>query len=165
MNVKALVIASMWLAWCAAPICAAERYGFRVAEGTQALAGETLPPEMAQLAGKPMMVLIAIDGTHWRWMLNGCAAMNSCEWRIDERGGYGGRPDEDAATLSSAADVGLTRIDATRFRLRCLRETCVIRHRGIGATRIRTALLHRGSSIELPVENAIDVELTNEVKR
>ena len=163
MNVKAFVLASVWVACCALPIRAAERYVFRVAEGTQALAGENLPPDMAQLAGSPMMVLIAIDGTQWRWMLNGCAAMTPCEWRIDERGGQRVRPEDDVAV--HAWDVGLTRIDATQFRLRCFRASCLIRHRAVEAKRISTARLDRGRSIELPVDSVIDLQLTDDAKR
>ena len=163
MNVKAFVLASVWLACCALPIRASEHYAFRVAEGTQALAGENLPPDMAQLAGTPMMVLIAIHGTQWRWMLNGCAAMAPCEWRIDDRGGQRVRPDKDVAV--HAWDVGLTRIDATRFQLRCLRASCLIRHRAVEAKPISTAELRRGESIELRVDSVIDLQLTNDAKR
>jgi hypothetical protein len=151
------------LACCAPPIRAAEHYRFRVAEGTQALAGEELPSNIAELAGKPIMVLIAVDGTQWRWMLNGCGAMTPCEWRIDDRGGQRVRPDKDVAV--HAWDVGLTRIDATRFRLRCFRASCLIRHRAVEAKRISTVKLLRGESIELPIERVIDLQLTDDAKR
>jgi hypothetical protein len=161
MNVKILLLASVWLACIAPPNRAAEQYRFRVAEGTQALAGEELPSNMAELDGEPMMVLIGIEGTSWRWMLNGCPPAKPCEWRVDDRGGHGGPPDEDPAALSHPWDVGLTRIDATRFRLRCLRESCVVRHDQIEGKPMRTVKLRRGESIELQVERLLAVQLSN----
>ena len=160
MNVKILVLASVWLACFASPIRAAEHYRFRVAEGTQALAGQELPSNMAELDGKPVMVLIGIEGTSWRWMLNGCPPGKPCEWRIDDKGGQGGTPDEDPAVLSRPWDVGLTRMDATRFRLRCLRESCVVQHDLDEGKPMRTVKLRRAESIELQVARSIDVQLS-----
>jgi len=164
MDVKGLVLASIWLACCAPALQASDHYRFRVAEGTQALEGQDLPSNMAELAGKPMMVLLAIDGTHWRWMLNGCAALPDCEWRIDDRGGQRVLPADAVVALARPWDIGLTRIDATRFRLRCFHESCVV-HYGTGeAKTARTAELQRGASIELPIDDQIELDLTGDAK-
>jgi hypothetical protein len=161
MNIKPLLLASVWLAYSAPSMQAAEHYRFRVAEGTQALAGQELPSNMAELAGKPIMVLIGTEGTKWRWMLNGCPPAKPCEWRIDDRGGQPGPPEEDPARLSRPWDVGLTRIDATRFRLRCLRDSCVVRHGPVEGEAMHTAKLLRGESIDLRVERALDLQLAD----
>jgi hypothetical protein len=159
MNVRVLVFATALIAWTATPTHAAEQYRFRVAEGLEALGDEELPPGMAQLRGRPLMVLIGIEGTHWRWMLNGCPQTRPCEWRIDDTGGGGGSgdPEEDPADFTQPRDLGLLRLDATRFRLRCLREVCVIRHAPVGAKEMERIRLLRGGWIELPVERVIDV--------
>jgi hypothetical protein len=162
MNVKVLVLASVWLACCALPIHASDRYAFRVVEGTQAIAGMPQQSNMAELAGKPLMMLIGIEGTQWQWTVNGCLDMTPCEFRIDDRSGQRMLP-EDVAV--HAFDVGLTRIDATRFRLRCLRASCLVRHHAVEAKRISTARLRRGRSIELPVDSVIELQLTDDAKR
>jgi|GEM_PF-3267199 len=67
------------------PVRVADRYRFRVAEGIEAL-GDHATPHAKQLIGKPLMVLISLEGTHW--MFNGCpAAKKPCEWLIDDHGG------------------------------------------------------------------------------
>jgi hypothetical protein len=163
MKVRMLVLAVL-ISWCAARSHAAERYRFRVAEGLEALAGEELPSGMEYLRGKPLMVLIGTEGTRWRWMLNGCPATKPCEWRIDPTGGGGGSadPDEDPAAFTTPRDLGLTRIHATLFRLRCLRELCVIRHGTVGSDAMETVRLARGQRIELSVERAIDVKFADD---
>ena len=159
MNLKGLVFASVLIAVCAGSIQAAEQYRFRVAEGLEALPAEDRLPNMELLRGKPLMVLIASEGLQWRWMLNGCPAVKPCEWRIEGSGGRGSlTPDEDPASFTQILDLGLMRIDATRFRLRCLRESCLIRHGAVGATEMEQIRLLRGESVELSVERVIDVK-------
>jgi hypothetical protein len=162
MNFKVLVLASVWLACCALPIHASDHYAFRVAEGLQAIAGMPQQSNMAELAGKPLMMLIAIGGTPGRWMLNGCLDITPCEFRRAEESGQRVLPGNVDA---DRYDVGLTRIDATRFRLRCLRESCVVRHGPVEGKRMRTTNLRRGKSIELPVGTVIDLQLSDAAKR
>ena len=163
MNVKVSVFAAVLIAWLAAPIQAAEQYRFRVAEGLEALGDEELPPGMERLRGQPLMMLIEIEGTHWRWILNGCPEPKRCEFRIDDQGGaaHSVDPDQDPATFTKPRDLGLMRIDATRFRLRCLRELCVIRHGAVGAKELESIRLLRGGWIELSAERVIDVKFAD----
>jgi hypothetical protein len=162
MNVKVWVLVSVWVAFCALPIHAAEHYTFRVAEGTQALVGLPQQSNMAELAGKPLMVLIGIEGTQWRWTLNGCLDITPCEFRMDDVGGQRVLPGEVDARRW---DVGLTRIDATRFRLRCLRESCVVGHGSVEGKAMRTTKLRRGRSIDLPVNTVIELALIGDANR
>jgi hypothetical protein len=163
MNVKMLIVPLVLIAWCAAPIHAAEQYRFRVAEGLEALGDEELPPGMERLRGRPLMMLIGTRGTHWRWILNGCPETKRCEFRIDDSGGgaHSTAPDEDPATFPRQLDLGLMRLDATRFRLRCLRELCVIRHGAVGSEEMESIRLLRSEWIELSVERAIDVKFAD----
>jgi hypothetical protein len=160
MRIKSLVFVTLLTAWRVAPVHAGEQYRFRVAEGLEALGDEKLPDGMERLRGRPLMVLIEIEGTHWRWVLNGCPENKRCEFRINDSGGGGGDPDEDPATLKPVYDLGLVRIDATRFRLRCLRELCVIGHGPVGAKELEGKRLLRGEWIELFVERVIDAKFS-----
>jgi hypothetical protein len=163
MNVKVLVLASVWFAWCALPIHASDHYAFRVAEGLQSIAGMPQESSMVKaLSGKPLMMLIAIGGTPGRWMLNGCLDITPCEFRRAEESGQRVLPGN---VDVFKYDVGLTRIDATRFRLRCLRESCIVRHGPVEGRPMRTTKLRRGKSIELPVGTVIDLQLSDAAKR
>jgi hypothetical protein len=160
------IIGAGLLASLAGPIHAGEHYRFRVGEGLEALGAEKLPAGMEQLRGRPLMILIGIEGTHWRWVLNGCPASKRCEFRIDDRGGtaHSAEPDEDPAAFTRPRDLGLLRIDSKRFQLRCLRESCVIRHGAAGAEEVERIRLLRGEWIELSVEREIDVTLSADAK-
>lgn len=162
MKVKVLVLAAVWIAWSGAPIVGAEQYRFCVAEGLEALGNEKVPPSMERLRGRRLMMLIGIEGTRWRWVLNGCPGTKRCEFRIDDRGGAPDSvdPDQDPAAFTQQRDLGLMRIDAKRFRLRCLRELCVITHRTVGAKERERIRLLRGEWIELSAECEIDVKFS-----
>ena len=162
MNVKVLVLASVWFACSALPIRASDHYAFRVAEGMQSIAGMPQQSNMSELTGKPLMMLVGIEGTQWQWTLNACLDMTPCEFRLDGRSGQRMLPEDVPA---HAFDVGLTRIDATRFHLRCLRESCVVRHGPVEGKQMRTTRLRRGRSIELPVGTVVDLQLTDDAKR
>ena len=160
MRTSLLVFVSLLIVWDGERVQAGERYRFRVAEGLESLGEEKLPDGMERLRGRPLMILIGIEGTHWRWILNGCPETKRCEFSINDTGGGGGDPDEAPASKTPVYDLGLMRIDATRFRLRCLREVCVILEGAVGADEMKSLQLPRGESIELPVERVIDVRFS-----
>jgi hypothetical protein len=164
MNVRRLFLASVLITWWAGPVQAAEQYRFRVVEGLTALGDEVLPKGIEQMRGQPLMMVIGIEGTHWRWILNGCMAKKHCEFGINTTGGGGGSgdPDEDPAASRQMYDLGLMRIDASLFRLRCLRKSCLIRHGSFGAKDLESLRLLQGESVELPIDRVIDVKFSDD---
>ena len=147
-----IFVVGMSIAAVAGAARAAESYKLRVTEGIESLAKKDRPADVSRLTGQPLMIVTAVEGTHWRWMLNGCPPKaKNCEWRVNARGASGGSND---AAVPSGWDLGLTRLSATSFQVRCLRDSCALRQ-GNREDHIRVSTLKRGESIKLKTGETI----------
>ena len=134
---------------------AADRYTFhmKVTDGRTALLANPqrdqlkLSPHQLERAAKDRVLLLnEATGAHWTWlMLSWLANKPDAEHLINDRG----------TAKSTDADLGLIPTAHGTAKLRCYRESCLIRTTVEG--RVSSTLLGQDESVEIPLDSDVEI--------